>query len=304
MTTDTLQNSSPQPLPKQPLPEQSEHPLIVSSVTESADVLRARFQEWGYLYVKQYVPAASCNALLDAFMTVLAPHIARDPVSRLPILTGQAFVETDAIWDQVYPKMQALECFHQFFHETLILDLMRTVSNSEVFVYPMKMARVSTPGRIGYETPPHQDARSHVAGPTMAGIWVALHDISQEMGRLKILPKSHLSGVRDVFTSVGVGNVQCEIYPEETVWHVSDVAQGDVIIFHSCTVHAAQPNTSNTVARMSVDTRFCDYGAPVFSSNREPHHGWRIPGHNWENIYHGWQNQTLQYYWQDYPHFF
>lgn len=282
----------------------SDQPLIVSSAAEEPAALRARFQDWGYLYFRQYVGRDNCRALLDCFMQSLAPHVALDPASGLPVLTGQPFVETDAIWDEVYPRMQAQESFHRFFHEPPLLALMQTVSGTDVFVYPMKMARVSTPGRIGYETPPHQDARSHVAGPTMAGIWVALHDVSAEMGRLKILPRSHLRGVRPVVPSIGVGNVQCEIYPEETVWHVSDVEQGDVIIFHSCTVHAAQPNTGKSVVRMSVDTRFCDYGAPVFSSNLAPHHGWRISNHTWETIYRGWQSDALQYYWKDYPNLF
>jgi ectoine hydroxylase-related dioxygenase (phytanoyl-CoA dioxygenase family) len=278
--------------------------LIVSSMDEAPATLRARFQDWGYLYIKHYVSKANCEALLNDFMKPLASHIARDTATGLPVLTGQPFVETDAIWDEVYPKMQSLESFHGFFHDQPILDLMKIVSDSDVFVYPMKMARVSTPGRIGYETPPHQDARSHVAGPTMAGIWVALHDISADMGRLKILPRSHKHGVRPVVNSIGVGNVQCEIYPDETVWHVSDVEQGDVIIFNSCTVHAAQPNTSKDIVRMSVDTRFCDYGAPVFSSNLEPHHGWRIDSLDWKRIYNDWQQTALQYYWKDYPNLF
>jgi ectoine hydroxylase-related dioxygenase (phytanoyl-CoA dioxygenase family) len=278
--------------------------LIVSSMDEAPATLRARFQDWGYLYIKHYVSKANCEALLNDFMEPLASHIARDTATGLPVLTGQPFVETDAIWDEVYPKMQSLESFHGFFHDQPILDLMKIVSDSDVFVYPMKMARVSTPGRIGYETPPHQDARSHVAGPTMAGIWVALHDISADMGRLKILPRSHKHGVRPVVNSIGVGNVQCEIYPDETVWHVSDVEQGDVIIFNSCTVHAAQPNTSKDIVRMSVDTRFCDYGAPVFSSNLEPHHGWRIDSLDWKRIYNDWQQTALQYYWKDYPNLF
>lgn len=280
-----------------------DQPLIVSNAHEDADILRARFQDWGYLYFKNYVSADKCQHLLQTFVAELAPHISLDTTSGLPILSGQAFTETDPLWDAYYPKMQALESFHQFFHDDAIRELMQTVSGDNVFVYPMKMARVSTPGKIGYETPPHQDAKSHVAGPTMCGIWVALHNISTDMGRLKILPRSHLQGVREVVPAEGVGNVQCEIFDDETIWHVSDVQQGDVIIFHSCTVHAAQPNVSEKVVRMSVDTRFCDYGAPVFSSNKEPHHGWRIETLNWENIYQGWENQDLQYYWQDYPAF-
>lgn len=276
-------------------------PLVITQIDENPVTLRARFQELGYLYLKQYVSSQACHALLKSLVNELSPLVTLDPANGLPILSGAPFVETDATWDVVYPKIQSLESFHAFFHDPHILELMKTVSGTDVFVYPMKMARISTPGKIGYETPPHQDARSHAAGPTMAGIWIALHDISEAMGRLKILPRSHTRGVRPVTTSAGVGNVQCEIYPEETVWHVSDVQAGDVIIFHSCTVHAAQPNTSERTVRMSIDTRFCDYGAPVSSINLAPHHGWRIAGLDWEQVYRHWQGTQLQYYWQSYP---
>ncbi len=278
-------------------------PLVVSDANESADVLQARLQDWGYLYFKNYVAKDKCQALLTEFTQVLAPHIGLNPTTQLPELTGEAFTETDPLWDEYYPKMQSLERFHHFYHDDHIVKLMEKVAGKEVFVYPMKMARVSTPKKIGYETPAHQDAKSHVAGPTMCGIWTALQDIDETVGRLKMLPRSHLKGVREVLPAQGVGNVQCEIFADEDTWHVSDVEQGDVIIFHSYMVHKAEPNLSANTVRMSVDTRFCDYGAPVFYSNKEPHHGWRIPGFGWPSIYQNWQNKDLQYYWQDYPAF-
>lgn len=281
-----------------------DQPFVVSRRDEDPAVLRARLQDWGYLYIKRYVSETTCHSLLQALLGQLAPHVAWDVARNLPVLTGQPFGETDPTWDKVYPKIQALEEFHRFFHDPAMLALMQAVAGTDVFIYPMKMARISTPGKVGYETPPHQDARSHAAGPTMAGIWVALHDISGEMGRLKILPRSHTRGVRPVITSPGVGNVQCEIYPEENTWHVSDVEQGDVIIFHSATVHGAQANTSAQVVRMSVDTRFCDYGAPVSAINLEPHHGWRIADLNWPSVYRRWQEPGLQYYWKNYPNLF
>ena len=138
----------------------------------------------------------------------------------------------------------------------------------------------------------------------MAGIWVALHDVDSTMGRVKVLPGSHKGGVRKVFEAQGVGGVQCEIYDHETLWHVSDFEQGDVLIFNSATVHKAEPNTSESKVRLSVDTRFCDHGAPVFSTNLEPHHGWRIPGLNWEAIYRDWKSNDGQYYWNAYPNCF
>ena len=55
--------------------------------------------------------------------------------------------------------------------------------------------------------------------------------------------------------------------------------------------------------RLSGDTRFCDYGATVFVTNLEPHHGWRIDGLDWDSIYAGWDDAGLQYYWRDYPNF-
>jgi ectoine hydroxylase-related dioxygenase (phytanoyl-CoA dioxygenase family) len=278
--------------------------LIISHAIESRSTLQQRFQEHGYLYIKNYVSNIICNNMLNDIISATTPYITLDKTTNLPISNGDPFYETDEIWDNIYPKIQSLESFHSFFHSDHIIKLMEAVSNSEVFVYPMKMARISTPGKIGYETPPHQDAHSHHAGPTMAGIWVALHDAKEGMGRLKILPGSHKKGVRKVFQADGVGGVQCEIFEDETTWHVSDVEQGDVIIFHSCCIHKAEPNTAKNAARLSIDTRFCDYGAAVFSTNLEPHHGWRIDGLDWDNIYHHWQQTKLQYYWQDYPNLF
>lgn len=279
-------------------------PFVVSRIDEGQTLLQARFQELGYLFFKRYMPADTCSGLLADLLAQTNGQVAFDRASGLPVLHGRPFVESDPDWDEIYPRIQALESFHRFFHSEHTLELMRLVSGTEVFVYPMKMARISTPGKVGCETPPHQDAYSHHAGPTMAGIWVALHDISTPMGRVKVLPGSHKGGVRKVFSAAGVGGVQCEIYPQDTTWHVADSAAGDVLIFHSATVHKAEPNLTDTTVRMSVDTRFSDYGAPVFFTNLEPHHGWRIAGLNWERVYRDWKSKDYQYYWRDYPNLF
>lgn len=278
--------------------------LIVSSIDEDQQTLQARFHKVGYLHFKKYVAHERCDHLLQNFIQQLSPYIDFDTTKNLPVLKGQPFGETDNIWDEVYPKMQSLECFHQFFHQDDILNLMQTVVGTTPFIYPMKMARISTPGKKGYQTPPHQDAHSHVAGPTMAGIWVALHDVDETQGRLKMLAGSHKYGVRQIYQADGVGGVQCEIFPGEHEWHVSNVEQGDLIIFHSRCVHKAEANTADNTVRMSVDTRFCDFGAPIFSTNLEPHHGWRIEGFGWDSIYTNWQDKELQYYWKNYPNLF
>ncbi len=273
--------------------------LLVSDPRETDETLRARFAEYGYLYFPSLVGAADCRALLEEIVAEASSHVMLD--DGLPRLVGEPFFETDPAWDAVYPRIQALEAFHTFFHAPDVIGLQTRLLDAEPFVYPMKMARISTPRKVGYETPPHQDAHSHQAGPTMAGFWVALHEVPAELGRLKVLARSHARGVRPVFQAGGVGGIQCEIYPDETEWHVSDYGRGDVVIFHSCTVHKAEPNLTEEAVRVSVDTRYCDYGAPVFRTNIEPHHGWRIPGLDWESIYRNWQADALKYYWRDYP---
>ena len=132
-------------------------PLIVSSASESAEVLQQRFGEWGYLHFKQVLPGDQCDAVKNGFLDALAPHIVANEQGQ-PELVGQPFYETDPTWDAVYPRMQALESFQRLFHSPELIGLMEKLSGGEVFVYPMKMARVATPRKLGYETPPHQDA--------------------------------------------------------------------------------------------------------------------------------------------------
>ena len=275
-----------------------------SHLHESDDVLCRRYADDGYLLIKQAVSPQYCHALLNDMLAVLSPHVDFDKIQGKPLLCGEPFYETDEIWDTVYPQIQRLESFHRFFHQHWMLQIMARIQGCEPWVYPIKMARIATPRMLGYETPPHQDAYSHHAGPTMAGVWVALHDVDASMGRVTVLPGSHKGGVREVFEAQGVGGVQCRIHEHETHWHVSDFEQGDMLIFNSATVHRAEPNTAENKVRLSVDTRFCNYGAPVFSTNLEPHHGWRIPSLNWESIYRDWKSTEGQYYWRSYPHCF
>lgn len=276
-------------------------PFIESHPSESENTLKTRFNEQGYLFIKGGVDTLHCQQVLADFLDQLSPHAEWDNARKLPTLKGEPFFETDPLFDALYPDIQTLESFHRFFHDEAVQRLMRITAGDNPFVYPMKMARISTPKKLGYETPPHQDAHSHQAPETMCGIWIALHEVKDEMGRLMVLPKSHLRGVRPVHQAQGVGGVQCEIYDDETTWHTGNVEQGDVIIFHACCVHKAEPNTSDDIVRLSVDTRFCPYGEPLFSSNLYPHHSLRIPKLDWDYIYKNWQSADNQFYWKNYP---
>ncbi|MEM6300617.1 MAG: phytanoyl-CoA dioxygenase family protein, partial [Pseudomonadota bacterium] len=216
-------------------------PLTESQLDEGAETLQQRYRREGYLYFPSAMSASLISPLLEAMLDTLSPHIEWSQELGTPVLRGEPFFESDPLWDELYPRIQALEPLHGLFHSRQMQCLMQVVAGAHPFVYPMKMARIAAPRKLGFETPPHQDAHSHHTGPRMAGVWVGLHDAESSMGRLAMLPGSHRRGVRPVYQAQGVGGVQCVIYPDEQHWHVSDIRAGDVIIFQAQTVHRAQP---------------------------------------------------------------
>ena len=81
-------------------------------------------------------------------------------------------------------------------------------------------------------------------------------------------------------------------------WAGGSIYAGDVLIFHSLTVHAATPNTSAQL-RISMDCRFQDARRSVNPAN------FVFPGSSneksWETIYAGWPSEELKYFWKTMP---
>jgi ectoine hydroxylase-related dioxygenase (phytanoyl-CoA dioxygenase family) len=75
------------------------------------------------------------------------------------------------------------------------------------------------------------------------------------------------------------------------------VNAGDVLLFHSLTVHAASPNLSRQL-RISLDCRFQDYARTLHPANLA--FGGES-GKSWEKTYAGWRSQDLRYYWKALP---
>ncbi len=80
-------------------------------------------------------------------------------------------------------------------------------------------------------------------------------------------------------------------------WVEGQVNAGDVLIFHSLTVHAAAPNVSDRM-RISLDCRFQDARRTLHPSNLVFA---GESGKSWEKTYAGWQSDSLQYYWRKLP---
>ena len=84
--------------------------------------------------------------------------------------------------------------------------------------------------------------------------------------------------------------------PLEGRWVCGDFAVGDVLLFHSMTVHKGLPNRSDKL-RMSMDVRYQLVSEPFNIDNANPD-GQPL---SWEEIYADWRSDALKYYWQRLP---
>ena len=127
--------------------------------------------------------------------------------------------------------------------------------------------------------------------------WIPLHDCPIEVGPLQIMEGSHRFGyqkhedeelhVPEIVANSAVGGE----------WVGGQVNAGDVLLFHSLTVHAASPNLSKQM-RISLDCRFQDYRR-AFNPANLAFAG--ESGKSWEKTYSGWQSDDLKYYWKKFP---
>jgi hypothetical protein len=80
-------------------------------------------------------------------------------------------------------------------------------------------------------------------------------------------------------------------------WIGGQINAGDVLIFHSFTVHAASPNRSDKL-RISLDCRFQDSRRALNPANLAFAGD---SGKSWEAIYARWRADDLKYYWRKLP---
>lgn len=133
--------------------------------------------------------------------------------------------------------------------------------------------------------------------PEFFTAWIPLHDCPTNVGPLQVLEGSHHFG----FQKHDKENLHVPEIPvgreAGDEWVCGQINAGDVLIFHSLTVHAASPNLSKQL-RLSLDCRFQDYNR-VFNPTNVVFAG--ESGKSWEKTYAGWHSEDLKYYWKKIP---
>ncbi|MBV7329204.1 phytanoyl-CoA dioxygenase family protein [Chloroflexi bacterium TSY] len=266
--------------------------INAKDLLETPDQLRATMKKNGYLFLPGLLTRAVVGEVYDSIMNLCKEHEwahddgrAKEPVR----LEGE-----DAFWE-VYDPLQKLELFHGLAHRPELLNVIEILTQDTPFVHPRNIARIAYPQAEHFTTPPHQDF-VHIQGTAETyTCWFPLSDCPQHMGSLVVLAGSHQQDVLPVHRATGAGGLGVDTGPLNLVWHGSDFRAGDVLFFHSHTVHKALPNRTKDTLRISVDYRYQGVSQPIVGDGLEPHY-MRL---SWDEIYEGWTQPELQYYWRD-----
>jgi ectoine hydroxylase-related dioxygenase (phytanoyl-CoA dioxygenase family) len=274
------------------------HELNTCDLT--AGTLRAEISSKGYVLIRDLLPREVVNPVLDDVTQVLSgagwlseAHERRERVAEASAACG----DPDPTFKRVYQQVFNLESFHALPHHAALQDVMKLLVGDQALVHPKPIGRLIFPRCERLVTHAHQDYEFMGGDPECFTVWIPLHDCPMDVGPLRILEGSHRFGVQ---THLREGLHVPEIPAEAAVgdgWVGGHVNAGDVLIFHSLTVHAASPNVSDRL-RLSLDCRFQD-ARRVLNPANLVFAG--ESGKSWEKTYAGWHSDDLKFYWKGMP---
>lgn len=253
--------------------------------------LRGRLADEGYLFFRGLLDAERVDALRRQVLERIAAlgwlRDGTDPAEQRPGPTARPEMADD-YWDG-YRAIQGLHAFHALAHEAALVAMTETLVGEEVLVHPRKIARVSYPFGMT-PTPPHQDYR-YIQGTVDAfTVWAPLGDCPGDLGGLEVLRGSQDRGLLPTITSEGAGGLGVVTDPDDPDWASTEYESGDVILFHSLTVHGARPNHRDKV-RLSVDYRYQSAREPVVRASLHPHFHPDVP--DWDDLAADWPDRDV-----------
>jgi ectoine hydroxylase-related dioxygenase (phytanoyl-CoA dioxygenase family) len=266
----------------------------------NARSLQNAMESDGYLLVRGALPANNVRHLLQRITGILATagwlRPGSDPIEHMA-RAGAACGDPDPEFKRVYQQVFNLEAFHALPHHPALQRAMKMLTGERLLVHPKPIGRLIFPDCERLTVHAHQDFRFMGGDPECFTAWIPLHDCPVEVGPLRIMHGSHHFG----FQNHEDEKLHVPEIPLEDViggdWVGGSVNAGDVLLFHSLTVHAAAPNHSQQL-RISLDCRFQDYQR-VLNPTNLAFSG--ESGKSWEKTYAAWNFEDLKYYWKALP---
>lgn len=258
--------------------------------------LTTEMENYGYVFLQGLIPKPDLQPLLNGLLDIASDEgwllAGTAPADRIAD-PAMACFDPQPRHKQASNRAFCLEHLHALKHHPALTDVMRRLVGPHLLIHPKPFARVVFPNCEGALFHAHQD-HSGIAGiPDTYTAWTPLHDCAQGQGTLEILEGSHRFGLQQA-----AGWIDRETAHGDA-WVGGPINAGDVVIFHSLTIHSSTLSTSHQL-RCSMDCRFQSYDEAispleiVFPNQAKG-------GRSWETTYAGWQQDHLKFYWRDLP---
>ena len=188
-----------------------------------------------------------------------------------------------------YIDVQKLRLFHALPHHEHIVRVLEILFGAPVLIHPRHICHVIFPGEHQYTTPPHQDFHPVRGAQNTWTVWTPLGDCDTELGGLAIARGSNRRGfLKD-------NDVRSwKLIENSTEWVWNAFKCGDVVMFHSLTIHRGRDNVSKDRIRFATSARYQSVNEPVDEAALSVHLGCA----KWEEVYSEWEtDDSLKYYW-------
>ncbi len=263
-------------------------------------LLRGELESKGYVLIRGLLPVESVNTVLHDVTEVLSAagwmQAGYTPSERKAEISA-ACGDPDPDFKKTYQQVFNLESFHALPHQPALHNVMKMIAGEDVLVHPKPIGRLIFPHCERLVTHAHQDYEFMGGDPEFYTVWIPFHDCPVEVGPLRILEGSNRFGIQyHERENLHVPEIPVGAEVGDN-WVGGYVNAGDVLLFHSLTVHAAAPNLSDRL-RLSLDCRFQDAHRVLHPSNLVFA---GESGKSWEKTYANWHSDELKYYWKSLP---
>lgn len=244
--------------------------LTESDARADTASLTARLTADGYLYFRGLVDTQRLLEVRRDVLDLCAQAGWLDDAA--PVMSGTSsgrFPDAEEYRDH-YARLIKLTSFNRLSTAPELLALLARLLGGGVLTHRRNIARITFPQRPLATTQPHQDY-FYIRGTAQTyTAWIPLGDCPAELGGLAIAVGSNHAGTLEHEPTTGPGRHGVRFTGR---WLTADYRLGDVVLFHSHTVHGAHHNRTADTLRLSVDFRYQRSDLPVDPSSLIPHAG-------------------------------
>ncbi|MFM7225877.1 MAG: phytanoyl-CoA dioxygenase family protein [Actinomycetota bacterium] len=257
---------------------------LVATRKEAPSLLRARIATDGYGLIRGCVDRGSVERLAVAVETI---------IDDLGLRSAPDVVEAfRATRTPFYRALQRRAEFHEPTTDAQLRGSLQHIIGPELFAHPRRLLRTIPPGAPALVTPAHQDFTYIGGSADTFTVWMPLRACEPDSGALRILVGSHADGPQPHVARDAVAGSGVDVDDDDPRWAGTAFAPGDVVIFHSLTVHGGLPNRSSRW-RLSADYRFQSTSDPVDPRSLLPSGHPAVP--DWPELLAGtdWDRERL-----------